>query len=46
MDSLEMKQVAQLKTELRNEALSVGKYKFIGRLVEAIGPDTLRKLGD
>ncbi|HTB24748.1 MAG TPA: alanine--tRNA ligase [Puia sp.] len=45
IESMEMKQVAQLKTELKNEVISIGKYKFIEKLSEGIGPEALRKLG-
>jgi alanyl-tRNA synthetase len=45
IESMEMKQVAQLKTELKNEAISIGKYGFIEKLNEDITPEALRKLG-
>jgi alanyl-tRNA synthetase len=45
IESMEMKQVARLKTELKTEVIPIGKYKFIGKLSEGIGPEALRKLG-
>jgi alanyl-tRNA synthetase len=44
IESLEMKQVAVLKTELLNEGVRTGKYLFTGKRCEGIGPDALRKL--
>ena len=44
MESMEMKQAAQLKTELLGKIISVGKYSFIGKICDGIGPETLRKL--
>ncbi|HEV3223616.1 MAG TPA: alanine--tRNA ligase [Puia sp.] len=45
IESMEMKQVDHLKIESKNEVLSIGKYKYIGKLSEGIGPEALRKLG-
>jgi alanyl-tRNA synthetase len=45
IESMEMKQVARLKTELKTEVIPIGKYQFIGKLTEGIGPEALRKLG-
>jgi len=42
---METKQVAHLKTELKNEVIPIGKYKFIEKISEGIGPEALRKLG-
>ncbi|HEY4937211.1 MAG TPA: alanine--tRNA ligase-related protein, partial [Puia sp.] len=45
IESIEMKQADLLKTQLQNEIIPIGKYKFIGKISEGIGPDALRKLG-
>ena len=45
IESLEMKQVSHLKTELLNETIPIGKYTYIGKRCEGISPDSLRKLG-
>jgi len=44
IESIEMKQAAHLKTELMGKAIAVGKYSFIGEIIEGISPETLRKL--
>ena len=46
IESMEMKQAAHLKTELLEKVISVGKYSFIGKICDGIGPDALRKLAD
>ena len=44
MESMEMKQAGQLRIELLKESISLGGYKFIGKIIESISPDSLRKL--
>jgi alanyl-tRNA synthetase len=44
LESMEMKQAAHLKTELLGKIISVGKYSFLGKICDGIGPETLRKL--
>ena len=44
MESIEMKQVATLKKELSQQSETVGKYSFIGKICEGVGPEALRKL--
>jgi alanyl-tRNA synthetase len=45
IESMEMHQAARLKTELQNEIITIGKYKYIGKKTEGIGADALRKIG-
>ena len=45
MESMEMKQIASLKKELVQQSEAVGKYAFIGKICEGVGPEALRKLG-
>jgi alanyl-tRNA synthetase len=45
MESMEMKQAAALKKELLQQSETVGKYTFIGKICEGVGPEALRKLG-
>ena len=44
IESLEMKQAGHLKSKLLDEIIPVGKYSFIGKVCEGLGPDVLRKL--
>ena len=44
-ESMEMKQAMHLKSALLAGQVTVGKYSFIGKIIEGIGPDSLRKLG-
>ena len=41
---MEMRQAAHLKTELMGKAIAVGKYFFIGEIIDGLSPETLRKL--
>jgi alanyl-tRNA synthetase len=45
IESMEMHQAIHLKTELLNEIITIGKYKYIGKKTEDIGADALRKIG-
>jgi alanyl-tRNA synthetase len=44
IELLENKEAASLKIELLNEIQKAGKFKFIGKLLESAGPDTIRKI--
>jgi alanyl-tRNA synthetase len=44
LESMEMKEAAQLRIELPGESIGLGKYKFIGKIIERISFDSLRKL--
>jgi alanyl-tRNA synthetase len=44
MESMEMKHAAALKKELLQQSEMVGKYAFIGKICEGVGPEALRKL--
>ena len=44
IESMEMRQAAHLKTELMGKAIAVGKYSFIGEIIDGLSPETLRKL--
>jgi alanyl-tRNA synthetase len=45
IESMEMKQVTLLKTELLNEEITIGKYIYIGKFCEGFSQEVLRKLG-
>jgi alanyl-tRNA synthetase len=45
IESLEMKQASHIKTELLEEIISIGKNKFIGKLIEGVSAESLRKIG-
>jgi alanyl-tRNA synthetase len=44
IESMEMKQAGLLRIELLKASISLGNYKFIGKIIESISPDSLRKL--
>ncbi len=44
IDSMEMKQAVLLKKELLKDVVPFGKYKFIGKLIEGISPEAIRKI--
>ena len=44
IESLDVKQVSHLKTELQKEIIPAGKYKFIGKLIEGVSPEAIRKI--
>jgi len=44
IESMEMKQTGQLRVELLKESISLGDYKFIGKIIEGTSPDSIRKL--
>ena len=44
IESMEMKQALHLKAELLNEIIPAGKYKFIGKFLEGISADAIRKI--
>jgi alanyl-tRNA synthetase len=45
MEGMEMKQASLLKSELLKEIISIGKYKFLGKLIEGISAESLRNIG-
>ncbi len=45
LESMEIKQTNLAKTTLLGEINSFGKYKFIGKIIEGVGQDGLRKMG-
>ena len=44
IESMEMKQALHFKTELLKEIIPIGKYKFIGKFLEGVNPDAIRKI--
>lgn len=45
IEGLEMKQANLLKSELLKGIISIGKNKFIGKLIDDVSAETLRKIG-
>jgi alanyl-tRNA synthetase len=45
IESMEMKQANQLKSELPKEIISIGENKFLGKLIEGVSAESLRKIG-
>jgi len=41
---MEMKQALHFKTELQKEIIPIGEYKFIGKFLEGVNPDAIRKI--
>jgi len=44
IELMEMKQALHFKTELLKEIIPIGKYKFIGKFLEGVNPDAIRKI--
>ena len=44
IESMEMKQALHFKTELQKEIIPIGEYKFIGKFLEGVNPDAIRKI--
>ncbi len=44
IESMEMKQALHFKAELLKEIIPAGKYKFIGKFLEGVSPDAIRKI--
>jgi alanyl-tRNA synthetase len=45
IESMEMKQANLLKSELLKQIIPIGKNKFIGKLIDDVGAESLRKIG-